>query len=149
MIVEQLKKLRQKSLEQIEVLKEQLRNPDLTRNVRRSVAAKILGISRRYKRDVMVEVTMWALEVDGSQASKHKVGLWQTATFGHTTSNATLTTWCESQRGCGQRADFELEKETTERAKELYDLFESLKHDVDESRLLNLTGRIFGKDLGL
>lgn len=97
----------------------------------------------------MVEVTMWALEVDRSQASKHKVGLWQTATFGHSTSNATLTTWCKSQRGCGQRAEFELEKETTERARELYELFESLKTEVDESRLLILTGQLFSKDLGL
>jgi len=73
MIVNTLKKQLRKSQENSDDLKSLLKNKELTTNQRRSIAAKVLGVHRRYKQSLLIEVTSWALETDKSQASKHKI----------------------------------------------------------------------------
>jgi hypothetical protein len=139
-----------KSQGDIDPIKSLLKQTDLTTNQRRSLAAKILGIHRRYKRDVLVEITTWALETDSSQASKHKVEQWQEMNFGHSVSNNTLADWCDANRGCGERADLSISEETTGQAKELYAIFEpALKVDIEARRLREVSGKILGEALGL
>ena len=150
MIINTLKKLRNKSLADIDPLKLLMKNPDLTPNQRKSLAAKVLGFHRRYKRDVLVEITRWAIATDSSQASKHKVEKWQEETFGHSISNNVLADWCQADRGCGERADLSISAETTAWAKELFALFEpALKVDIDARRLKTVGGQILGEALGL
>jgi hypothetical protein len=150
MIINTLKKLRNKSLADIDPLKLLMKNPDLTPNQRKSLAAKVLGIHRRYKRDILVEITRWALANDNSPASKHKIEKWQEANFGHSVSNNTLADWCKSDRGCGERADLSISEETTTMAKELFAVFEpALKVEIDAHRLKSVGGQILDDALGL
>lgn len=150
MIVRTLKKQLRKSQENSDDLKSLLKNKELTTNQRRSIAAKVLGVHRRYKQSLLIEVTSWALETDRSQASKHKIEKWQETNFGHSISNNKLTVWADSSRGCGERAKLEIGEETTLMAKELYSLFEcALKSELDESRLRKLSGKILEDDLGM
>jgi hypothetical protein len=151
MIVKKLKALGKKSLAEIDPLSLQLKNPDLSTAQRRALAAKINGVHRRYKRDVLVEVTAWALETDNSQASKHKVEKWQEASFGRSVSNNTLaTTWCDANRGAGERADLDISEATTAKAQELFALFDgALKAEINASRLKALSGSLLDDALGL
>lgn len=150
MIVEALKKQLKKCQQDSDDLRANLKNKDLTNTQRRSLAARILGVHRRYKQALLVEVTAWALETDNSPASKHKVEKWQETHFGHSISNNKLTAWTDKSRGCGDRAQLEISDETTGKAQELYRLFEAaLKGDLDESRLLQLTAELFSSDLGV
>lgn len=118
-----LKKLRKKSREEIDGLKKLLDDKTLTKNQRRSLAAKILGVHRRYKQVLIIEITAWALQTDGSPASKHKIEKWQEAAFGHSISNNALAVWCKSDRGCGDRIELDISEETTATAKELWALY--------------------------
>lgn len=150
MIVSTLKKQLRKSQEDTDDLKSLLKNKELTTNQRRSIAAKVLGVHRRYKQTLLIEVTSWALEKDKSPASKHKVEKWQETHFGHSISNNRLTAWADSDRGCGDRAQFEISEETTIMAKEIYSLFEcALKNELDKSRLHQIAGKILEDDLGM
>lgn len=150
MIVNTLKSLRKKGQENIEQMKLQIKNPELTEIERRSIAAKINGIQRRYKRDVMVSLTAWALSNDNSPASKHKIEKWQETSFGKSISNNYLTGWCRSDRGCGERAEFAISEETTTIAQELFAIFEpALKVDIDARRLKAVSGQLLEESLGL
>lgn len=150
MIVNKLKRQLRKSKEDSDNLKSLLKNKELTTNQRRSIAAKILGVQRRYKQILLIEVTSWALETDKSQASKHKMEKWQEANFGHSISNNKLTVWADSSRGSGERAQLEISEETTIMAKELYGLFVcALKSELDNSRLRQLSGKILEDELGM
>jgi hypothetical protein len=150
MIINTLKKLGKKSLSEIDPLKLLMKKPDLPESERKALAGKILGIHRRYKRDVLVEITTWALATDSSPASKHKIEQWQEASFGHSVSNNVLATWCKSDRGCGERAEFAISEETTAMAKELFAVFEhALKVEIDARRLKTVGGQILGEALGL
>ena len=150
MIVNKLKKQLRKSKEDSDNLKSLLKTKELTTNQRRSIAAKVLGVHRRYKQVLLIEVTSWAIETDKSQASKHKVEKWQETNFGHSISNNKLTVWADSSRGCGERAQLEISDETTIMAKEIYSLFEcALKKELDNSRLRQLSGKILEDDLGM
>jgi len=150
LIVNKLKALSKKGHSEIDPLKLQMKNPELDKSQRRSLAGKILGIHRRYKRDVLVEITAWALETDSSAASKHKVEKWQEAHFGHSVAHKTLATWCDSSRGCGERVDLEISAETTTKAQELYALFaNALKVDLDAPRLKILSGSLLTDAMGL
>ncbi|MFG0858854.1 hypothetical protein [Pseudomonas sp. CJQ_13] len=150
MIVNKLKKHLRKSQEDSDDLKSLLKNKELTTNQRRSLAARVLGVHRRYKQILLIEVTTWALETDKSQASKHKVEKWQEMHFGHSISNNKLVAWADSNRGSGDRAQLEINDETTAMAKELYSLFEcALKSELDGSRLRQISGKILEDDLGM
>lgn len=150
MIVSTLKRQLRKSQEETDDLKSLLKNEELNTNQRRSIAAKILGVHRRYKQRLLIEVTAWAIETDKSQASKHKIEKWQETHFGHSISNNRLTAWADSSRGSGDRAKLEIGEDTTVMAKELYSLFEcALKNELDESRLRKLSGKILEDDLGM
>ena len=150
MIVNKLKRQLRKSKEDSDNLKSLLKNKELTTNQRRSIAAKILGVQRRYKQILLIEVTSWALETDKSQASKHKMEKWQETNFGHSISNNKLTVWADSSRGSGERAQLEISEETTIMAKELYGLFVcALKSELDNSRLRQLSGKILEDELGM
>lgn len=150
MIIKALKKHLKESQQETNDLKSLLADQDLTTNQRRSLAAKVLGVHRRYKQGLLVKVTTWALDKDKSPASKHKVEKWQEAHFGHSISNNKLTAWTDNNRGSGDRAKLEISDETTVMAKELYGLFEcALKIELDESRLRKLAGQILEDDLGM
>lgn len=150
MIVKEMKKQLKKSQQETDDLKSLLNNKELTTSQKRSLAAKVLGVHRRYKQKLLIQVTTWALAADNSQASKHKVEKWQETNFGHSISNNELTNWGDSNRGYGERANFEISDETTNVAKELYVLFEgALKNELDESRLRKLSGKILEDELGM
>jgi hypothetical protein len=123
MALNELKKLRKTSREEIDGLKTLLDNKALTQGQRRSLAARILGVHRRYKQALIIEITAWALQTDGSPASKHKIEKWQQSTFGHSISNDALAVWCKSDRGCGDRIELDISDETTATAKELWALY--------------------------
>ena len=149
MIIKTLKTMHKNSQEETESFKSLLKDSTLTTNQRRSIAAKILGVHRRYKQFLIVEITTWALESDQSQSSKHKIEQWQEATFGRAISNNKLTNWCED-RSPGERAEFSITEETTARAGELFSIFsDAMKSEIDETRLRKLKGEILTLDLGL
>lgn len=150
MIINTLRTLRKTAQTDIEPLRLQLKNPELHESERKALAGKILGIHRRYKRDVLVEITRWALDTDSSPASKHKIEKWQEASFGHSVSNNVLATFCKSERGCGERAEFAISEETTAMATELFAVFEpALKAEIDTRRLKAVSGQLLGEALGL
>lgn len=149
-IIKTLKTMHKNSQERINSFKELLKDPTLTTNQRRSIAAKILGVHRRYKQFLIVEITTWALESDKSQSSKHKIEKWQEATFGRSITNNKLADWCENSRSPGERSGFDISEETTTRAKELFGIFsDAMKSEIDESRLRKLKGEILTVDLGM
>ena len=102
MIIKTLKTMHKNSQENTDSLKELLKDQTLTTNQRRSIAAKILGVHRRYKQSLMIEITQWALVTDHSPASKHKIEQWQEVTFGRSISNNKLADWCKDSRSPGQ-----------------------------------------------
>lgn len=150
MIIKTLKTMLKKSQEHSDSFKALLKDPALTTSQRRSIAAKILGVHRRYKQFLIVEITTWALESDQSQSSKHKIEQWQESTFGRSISNNKLADWCKDSRSPGERAEFDISEETTTRARELFSVFaDAVKADIDETRLRKLKGEILTLDLGL
>jgi len=150
MIVKTLKILTKKSQEEIDALKILLKDKELTQPQRRSLAAKILGVHRRHKQRLIVEITGWALEADQSPASNHKVEQWQETHFGRSISNNKLSKWCDDSRSPGDRAEFNISEETTNRAKELFSIFaEALKNQLDEPRLKKISGDILCDEIGL
>lgn len=150
MIIKTLKTMHKNSQEHTESFKELLKDPTLKTNQRRSIAAKILGVHRRYKQFLIVEITKWSLETDHSPASKYKIEQWQESTFGRSISNNKLADWCEDSRSPGERSEFDLSEETTIKAKELFSIFsDAMKSEIDESRLRKLKGEILTVDLGL
>ena len=150
MIIKTLKTMHKNSQENTDSLKELLKDQTLTTNQRRSIAAKILGVHRRYKQSLMIEITQWALVTDHSPASKHKIEQWQEVTFGRSISNNKLADWCKDSRSPGERAEFDISEETTTRARELFSVFaDAVKADIDETRLRKLKGEILTLDLGL
>ena len=150
MIIKTLKTMHKKSQEHTDSFKALLKDQTLTTNQRRSIAAKILGVHRRYKQFLIVEITQWALVTDHSPASKYKIEQWQEATFGRSISNNKLASWCDDSRSPGERAEFNIGEETTAMAKELFDIFsDAMKSEIDESRLRKLKGQILTVDLGL
>lgn len=150
-IVNILKKLGKDSQADIEPLKQQMKNPDLDKTQRRSLAGKILGIHRRYKCQVIIQITRWAIYADNSQASKYRIEQWQKANFGRSVSNDLLAAnWCKSNRGCGERVELGISDETTAMAQELYAIFEpALKNGVNMARLKVLGGSLLDDALGL
>lgn len=149
-IVNILKKLGKTSQADIEPLKLLMKDPELSIAARRSLAAKINGIHRRYKCDVIVQITRWALYADNSQSSKHRIAQWQEANFGRSVSNNVLATWCKPDRGCGERVKLDISEETTAKAQELFFLFEhALKNELNITRLKVLSGRLLDDALGL
>ena len=142
--------MHKKSQEETESFKSLLKDSTLTTNQRRSIAAKILGVHRRYKQFLIVEITQWSLETDHSPASKYKIEQWQESTFGRSISNNKLADWCENSRRPGERSEFDISDETTSRAKELFSVFaNAVKGEIDETRLRKLKGEILTLDLGL
>lgn len=151
MIVKTLKKELKKSHHAIEQLKDLYKAEDLSVNQRRSIAARILGVHRRFKQTLLIEVTSWAFETDKSQTSKHKIEQWQETNFGHSISNNKLVLWCDRNRTSGERAELKISDETTSRAKDLYSLFEhAIKtKEIDELKLRQFAGQVLSDDLGL
>lgn len=150
MIVNELKNQVKKSQVEVDGLKSLLKNKELTKNQRRSIAAKVLGVHRRYKQNLLVTITTWALKTDSSSASKFKIEQWQKTTFGHSISNNVLAGWCDDSRGAGDRIELEISEDTTEKARELFQLFEiALKEEIDGSRLQLLKGKMLSDDMGL
>jgi hypothetical protein len=144
-----LKKLHKNGRSEIERLKALLDTNDITIQERRSLAAKIGGVHRRYRQVLIIEITAWALRTDNSPASKYKIQQWQESVFGHSISNNALAVWCKEDRGSGERIKLDISEGTTDMAKQLWQTYvDALK--FSEIRLdPDLKGKMLSADLGL
>ena len=86
-----------------------------------SVAGQIGGEARRYRQDLVIALTTWAIEHSPqAEATKFRVQAWQKRAFGHAVSNDAAVRWCDPARDPGDRGALDVPAVITAAAAQVY-----------------------------
>lgn len=119
---------------------------------RARLRGQISGIHRRYRAELLVAATTWAIGcTPGAEPTKFLVAHWQQQTFGRSLHNGVLAKlWCDSRRGAGERGALPIAEHVTAQAAEAYALYaQALDAEPDRGQLDLLAAALLEADLGL
>lgn len=119
---------------------------------RARLRGQISGIHRRYRAELLVVATSWAIGcTPGAQPTKYLVTHWQQQTFGRSLHNGLLAKlWCDPQRSAGERGALPIGERVTAQAGEAYALYaKALDIEPDRNRLEQLAVELLEADLAL
>lgn len=119
---------------------------------RARMRGQISGIYRRYRAELMVVATSWAIErTPGAQPTKFAVARWQQQTFGRSLHNERLAElWCDPLRGPGDRGSLPIAERVAEQAATAFLIYSAaLDGEPDRAQVELLTTAMLEGDLGL
>jgi len=119
---------------------------------RASLRGQISGIYRRYRADLLVVITSWAVaKTPGARPTKFAVANWQKLTFQRSLSNDRLAElWCDASRTPGDRGSLIIAESVAALAAQAFSLYTvALDKEPDCSGLDALSASILEHDLGL
>ena len=151
MLLNELEQQRQRFHPELLRALEQLKGVD-DFGERARLRGQISGIYRRYRAELMVVATSWAIEQTlGAQPTKFAVARWQRQTFGRSLHNERLADlWCDPKRGAGERGALPIGERVTEQAGTAFALYaKALDSEPDRAELDLLAAALLEADLGL
>lgn len=130
---------------------EQLRHiEDLTDRAR--LRGQISGIYRRYRAELLVTITSWAIkQTPGAQPTKFGITNWQKLTFKRSLNNDRLAElWCDPSRKPGDRGSLAISESVSAFAAQAFSIYTgALDSEPDQAQLEQLSVDMLEHDLGL
>ena len=117
---------------------------------RARVSGQLSGLVRKYRQELCIILTTWAVEQSGRGASKFKIQKWQIETFGQAVANQKLAKhWCDPSRTAGERADFAIGERLNTLILEAFASYRELFEQPHINKLDQLKEHVLGTELGL
>lgn len=119
---------------------------------RARLRGQISGIYRRYRAELLVVLTGWAIDqTPGAQPTKFSVASWQKKHFDRSLNNDRLAElWCDARRQPGDRGSLAIPESVSAFAAQAFSIYTSaLESEPDRAQLEQLQEDMLEHDLGL